>query len=1018
MADYAKHFKDLKLWKELGKSAGRDDLDAEDIKALEGLVVDVAEHVGPVLARISSTFHQYTAHDILHSRNVADRMGKLIPKKTLSQLNGLELSLLMLSAMLHDVGMAVSDDEKAKTVTSESFQRFRQEGHADRVKAAEEARGRGKDWRARLIEDAMLADYYRRLHAGRVHDFLRRELADRVSKVAALSHPTAIVELGNLCESHSWGVDESHDAAAPKKAVKELDTESLFNGTAVNLQYLACLLRLADILDFDRSRTPLSVFQHLTFTEPMSWQEWNKHIEVQGWRVEPDRIRFNIPCSHPAFYVAVQEFLGWIDQELTSCRQLIERQPARLEERYRLDVPHIVDRSKVRMADSSYVAGAFRFQLEYEEILRLLMDKSLYPDPSLFLRELLQNSLDACRRKEAEYKLKGLPYEGRITVRDFSTDPDHPRIEFEDNGIGMSLRIVEQYFLRVGKSYYLSPEFDAERARYAEKGIELDVCSQFGIGILSCFMVCDRFEVWTRVEGGELLHLEVEGPGKYFALRRLEGVAASRSGRLASALGLMRSGAPSGSTVVVHLSTRETVDCLKTLQEFSANVDYPVAVHTPQSMHTALISARKWEQSLEAATVLSSAVQRPFNNAYDASCLTDVVVAERVPLEAWSFSRHLRGSLWFWLLRDPDGYGCPERGYLRLNRGVEIFGLPCFLSKLERFLCCCDQNEGLEEMVANQLRAAYSSGRPEGQKPFSRLLTGGNPTAAQWERVAGLLYQLREPGAGGAEPADTLLALDREWAGLGMPEQLAAVDFCQRFSRDGRRAWPGVPGLAQALLEGSLDWTGKRVSFGRMDWFHWQNFEVRFKEESSESIAVGSILIPGGFASWRPGATSAQRVRFLEVPGGLRLDIRGADAPRPVSSRLYISASEAARTQSAISRACLLHATKIAQKSPQNGAFRSWLAMVASDAYEWKADGELVRPEIGYVEERMGFLARREGTETILHRGDLEKMFGRRVPLVSSDGDGVLAEDPLNKYFLAGLDQANKGFISVKDLCW
>jgi hypothetical protein len=30
MADYAKHFKDLKLWKELGKSAGRDGLDAEE----------------------------------------------------------------------------------------------------------------------------------------------------------------------------------------------------------------------------------------------------------------------------------------------------------------------------------------------------------------------------------------------------------------------------------------------------------------------------------------------------------------------------------------------------------------------------------------------------------------------------------------------------------------------------------------------------------------------------------------------------------------------------------------------------------------------------------------------------------------------------------------------------------------------------------------------------------------------------------------------------------------------------
>ena len=71
-------------------------------------------------------------------------------------------------------------------------------------------------------------------------------------------------------------------------------------------------------------------------------------------------------------------------------------------DRYKLLLPQVVDRHKVRMADPSYVAGVFWFQLEYENILALLMDRSLYPDPSLFLRELLQNALDACRRKEAD----------------------------------------------------------------------------------------------------------------------------------------------------------------------------------------------------------------------------------------------------------------------------------------------------------------------------------------------------------------------------------------------------------------------------------------------------------------------------------------------------------------------------------------------------------------------------------------------------------------------------------------
>ncbi|MCH8148671.1 MAG: hypothetical protein IH987_11850, partial [Planctomycetes bacterium] len=117
------------------------------------------------------------------------------------------------------------------------------------------------------------------------------------------------------------------------------------------------------------------------------------------------------------------------------------------------------------MKDKRFIAGPFRFQLEYENIMRLLMDKSLYPDPSLFPRELLQNSLDACRHMQAltEFQECRASYKPNIVVWDHSDDADDPRIIFQDNGIGMSLKIVEDYFMRVGRSYYRPPEFDAEK---------------------------------------------------------------------------------------------------------------------------------------------------------------------------------------------------------------------------------------------------------------------------------------------------------------------------------------------------------------------------------------------------------------------------------------------------------------------------------------------------------------------------------------------------------------------------
>jgi len=56
----------LRLFQELAKSAGRDELDRGEVEGLCGLVTTTVEAVGPALVRIAQTFRQYTAHDIPH----------------------------------------------------------------------------------------------------------------------------------------------------------------------------------------------------------------------------------------------------------------------------------------------------------------------------------------------------------------------------------------------------------------------------------------------------------------------------------------------------------------------------------------------------------------------------------------------------------------------------------------------------------------------------------------------------------------------------------------------------------------------------------------------------------------------------------------------------------------------------------------------------------------------------------------------------------------------------------------
>ncbi|HYO90737.1 MAG TPA: hypothetical protein VEQ40_03845, partial [Pyrinomonadaceae bacterium] len=166
MVDYAKLIADLKLVKLLKKSHGRDDIPGSDIDKLAAMVNDAADIAGPLLERIPQTFKQYTDHNIGHCHNLIDLMGRFIPRKTLDNLNGLELAMLILSALLHDFGMFVTEQEKREALASKGYESFLA-SHHDRANAIREARERGDHDRAQVIEDALLAEYFRRMHPER-----------------------------------------------------------------------------------------------------------------------------------------------------------------------------------------------------------------------------------------------------------------------------------------------------------------------------------------------------------------------------------------------------------------------------------------------------------------------------------------------------------------------------------------------------------------------------------------------------------------------------------------------------------------------------------------------------------------------------------------------------------------------------------------------------------------------------------------------------------------------------------
>jgi hypothetical protein len=151
----------------------------------------------------------------------------------------------------------------------------------------------------------------------------------------------------------------------------------------------------------------------------------------------------------------------------------------------------------------------YRFKVEASAALEVFMGTPIYTQKATFLRELIQNSLDACNVRRIYFP----SYIPKISVerkKDFKT------VIVRDNGIGMDKTWVEKYFLAVGISFYRSEEFENI------KGLDMGFSpiSRFGIGILSCFMVADKVVIRTKKLDAVGLEITISDFRNYFEVRK------------------------------------------------------------------------------------------------------------------------------------------------------------------------------------------------------------------------------------------------------------------------------------------------------------------------------------------------------------------------------------------------------------------------------------------------------------------------------------------------------------------
>lgn len=478
---------------------------AESLSFCRGIkLLHIRNSVEELLSNIGrfDFFKEYTKHDISHVDEMLGIIEWLIPPETKKCMTSAEWLMLTLAVYFHDLGMVVTKKEyenRDKTLfeqyknhvlstTDETeyrefaeeegdvffYQEFVRENHANRI----------KKW----IEGDV--DYYKEGVSDEVKDIVKNILnnIDELFKR----------DLAMICASHHENDIDDFEKYKVNTVYGNNPNEK------VNLNYIAIVLRVADLLHITRNRTPSITRKIINVSNPKSVIEWEKQeavraVKPQYKRNEEDNVDSELEkdtieitayfngAETAEAYFGLSSYLQYTRKELQRCSDvIIKAQKKEGAVNYKFPWREI-DESRITVI--GFETKKLQFTIAQENILQLLVGHTLYNDSSVVVRELVQNAIDAIKlQNQYERKNNMCITKGEIFVE---WDGDKYELSFWDNGTGMTIFDIENYLLKVGASKYRDGEIKREFPDFSP-------ISHFGIGVLTCFMIADDVDIITK----------------------------------------------------------------------------------------------------------------------------------------------------------------------------------------------------------------------------------------------------------------------------------------------------------------------------------------------------------------------------------------------------------------------------------------------------------------------------------------------------------------------------------------
>lgn len=480
-------------------------------------------------------FPEYTDHSIKHVEEVLQTAVDLMTHEAQDKITSHDAAVLTLGICFHDCAMHLSEDGFLTLIQPDSSWKpvnffDSQPWHELWVDFLSEARRFDGRKLISLFGDAtpirnppinkldmtekdklLIGEFLRRHHARLAHEIALYGVPGVSGASYSLFGDKVSEEItgfsGLIARSHGVSLRRCVDYLRKIRAVREYQQ--------IHAAYLMVLLRIADYLQIQAKRAKAEILEIRKLSSPFSQGEWKVHHCINNITLadeDPEAVYIDARPQDIHTFLRVKQWLDGIQQELDLSWAVLGEVYGRYEKEHLNKLALNLRRVRSSLDDNDefskeidYVPEKVAFEAANSDLLKLLIGPLYGDDPGIGVRELIQNAVDSVHEfNDLSSQLPQLKNVDRNRINtdvlvEINCDDNFlpQNITITDRGVGMSLDIIKNYYLKAGASFRNSDawkkehEDDSGHSRVLRSG-------RFGVGALASFLIGNEIVLTTR----------------------------------------------------------------------------------------------------------------------------------------------------------------------------------------------------------------------------------------------------------------------------------------------------------------------------------------------------------------------------------------------------------------------------------------------------------------------------------------------------------------------------------------